>query len=146
MPKWEKGNAPGAGRPPGRRNRSTIWLDELGAEGIETVIAKVKDRAVAGDMMAAAIVLARVWPRRRGRPVPLDLPAVETPAGLVQAQAALVAAMARGEVTPDEAATVTTVLENQRRSLETLDHERRLQELEATRAARPASPLWQTTS
>jgi hypothetical protein len=55
---------------------------------------------------------------------------VETAGGLVQAQAAVIAAMARGELTPDEAAAVASVLETQRRALETHDHERRLDELE----------------
>lgn len=115
----------------------------------------VKDCAGKGDMKAAAIVLARVWPRRRGRPLELDLPSVETPDGLVRAHAALIAALSRGELTPEEAASVGSVLETQRRAIETLDHERRLVELEAARAGKggpqlgpqlgpdPATGLWE---
>ena len=51
-------------------------------------------------------------------------------AGVVQAQAAVIAAMAGGEISPKEAASVAGVLEQQRRAIETDDHERRLQELE----------------
>jgi hypothetical protein len=50
--------------------------------------------------------------------------------GLVQAQAAVIAAVARGELTPDEGAALGSLLENQRRAVETHDHERRLQALE----------------
>jgi hypothetical protein len=93
-----------------------------------------------GDMRAAWLMLSRTWPHRRGRLVELDLPPVETSAGLIQAQAALVAAMARGEVTPAEAASIASVLETQRRAIETHDHERRIRELEEKRAGTP--DLW----
>ncbi len=52
----------------------------------------------------------------------------------MQAQAALVAAVSRGELTPSEAAEVSALLENQRRALETSDHEARLQALEEERS------------
>src|SRR5260370_15809955 len=130
MPRFAKGNPPGPGRPPGCRNKSVLWFDELGGEGTEKVIRVVSEKAGKGNMRAASVVLARTWPHRRGRPVTLDLPAVETAGGLGQAQAAVIAAMARGELTPDEAAAVASVLETQRRALETHDHERRLGELE----------------
>ena len=130
MPRFPKGNPPGPGRPPGCLNKSTLWFDELAGEVTEEVIRAVNEKAGKGDMRAASIVLARTWPRRRGRPVTLDLPAVDTAGGLVQAQAAVIAAMARGELTPDEAAAVASVLETQRRALETGDHERRLAALE----------------
>ncbi len=94
------------------------------------MIRAVQEKAEKGDMHAAAILLARTWPRRRGRPVRLDLPPVTLAAGVVQAQAAVIAAMAGGEISPEEAASVAGVLEQQRRAIETDDHERRLQELE----------------
>ena len=138
MPRFAKGNQFSTGRQPGSRNKSTIELDGLAAHGTEKLIGVVQGLAEDGDMRAASILLARTWPQRRSRPVTLDLPAVDTVGGLVQAQAALVAAMSRGEVTPDEAAAVGNVLETQRRVLETHDHERRIRELEAEREARPA--------
>ena len=132
MPRFEKGNTQGAGRPRGSRNKSTLVLDAIGREGIEDTIRMVKRKADAeGDMRAASIVLARTWPCGRGRPVELDLPSVETAEGIVQAHAALVASVAAGEVTPEEAMSVSALLENQRRALVTHDHEKRIQELEA---------------
>jgi hypothetical protein len=130
MPRFPKGNLPGPGRPPGCRNKSALWFDALADEDTEKVVRVVAEKAGEGDMRAASIMLARTWPHRRGRAVTLDLPAVETAAGLVQAQAAVIAAMARGDLTPDEAAAVASVLETQRRALETHDHERRLATLE----------------
>lgn len=140
MPRFEKGNTHGQGRPRGSRNRTTVWLDELGAEGTEEIIKVVKTEARKGDMRAAWLVLSRTWPHRRGRPVEIELPSVETPAGLIQAHAAVVAALSRAEITPDEAASISTVLETQRRAIETHDHERRIRELEEKKAE--TSSLW----
>jgi hypothetical protein len=134
MPRFPKGTPPGPGRPRGSRNKSTAWFDELGEEVTEEVIRKVKAKAQGGNMRAASIMLARTWPHRRGRPVRLDLPSVETAGGLVQAQAAVVAAVARGDLTPDEGAAIGSLLENQRRAVETHDHEQRLQALEQKKA------------
>ena len=146
MPRFEKGNPPGPGRPPGCRNKSMLWLDALADEGTEEVVRAVAEKAGKGNLRAASIVLARTWPHRRGRPVMLDLPAVDTAGGLVQAQAAVIAAMACGELTPDEAAAVAGVLEIQRRALETHDHDRRLAALEgqASKAEPPRRrPSWE---
>lgn len=138
MPRFKKGQQPGPGRPRGSRNKSTVWLDELAAEGTEKLIRVVSRHAAKGDMRAASIVLSRTWPHRRGRAVILDLPDTSTPAGLVQAQAAVIAAMARGEITPDEAASIASVLESQRRAFETHDHELRLRGLEERKSDAPS--------
>ena len=145
MPRFAKGNQFSTGRQLGSRNKATLELDGLAAHGTGKLIDVLQRLAEDGNVHAASILLARTWPRRRSRPVTLDLPAVETPAGLVQAQAALVAAMSRGEVTPDEAAAISSVLETQRRALETHDHERRLQELETQRKAEPERSPWPRT-
>src|SRR5437763_6340817 len=116
MSRYQKGKPPGPGRPAGSRNKSTVWIDAVGREATEALIRTVVDAATGGDMRAASLVLARTWPHRRGRPVELDLPAVDQADGVVQAQAAVVAAMAAGELTPDEAAAFASVLENQRRA------------------------------
>ncbi len=127
MPRFKTGDAPGPGRPPGLRNRTNQLLDKIAGEGTERVIRTVQEK---GDMYAAALMLARTWPRRRGRPVQIDLPSAADTGGLVAAQAAVIAAMARGEISPDEAHLIASVLEQQRRAIETNDHEQRLQELE----------------
>lgn len=137
MPRFEKGKPPGPGRPRGLRNKTSQLFDTIAGEGTERVIRTVQEKAEKGDMYAAALVLARTWPRRRGHPVELDLPSVADTGGLVAAQAAVIAAMARGEVSPEEAASIASVLEQQRRAIETNDHEKRLQELEEAAKTKP---------
>ena len=134
MPRFKNGDPAGPGRPPGLRNKTSQLLDTIAGEGTEKVIRTVQEKAEKGDMYAAALMLARTWPRRRGRPVQLDLPSAADTGGLVAAQAAVIAAMAKGDISPDEAASVASVLETQRRSIETHDHERRIRELENKRA------------
>jgi|SRR6516164_8012584 hypothetical protein len=135
MPRFRKGQQPGPGRPPGCRNKSSVILDAIGREGIENTIRMVKRKADEQENLHAAdILLRRAWPSGNGRPVTLDLPPVETAAGVVQAHAAVVAAMAAGEITPEEARAITDVLESQRRALETHDHDKRLQALEQKKA------------
>jgi hypothetical protein len=115
-------------------------LDAIGREGIEDTIRMVKRKADAeGDMRAAAIVLARAWPCSRGRPVALDLPPVDTAADVVRAHAAVIAAMAAEEVTPEEAKAVIEVLESQRRAIETSNLELRVRAMEEqAKALQPA--------
>ena len=60
----------------------------------------------------------------------LDLPSVRNAADIATAMMALTTAMASGDLTPDEAATVASVLEIRRKVLETEELELRLQALE----------------
>jgi len=131
MPRFKNGDAPGPGRPPGLRNKTSQLLDTIAGEGTERVIRTVQEKAEKGNMYAAALMLARTWPRRRGRPVQLDLPSVADTGGLVAAQAAVIAIMAKGEISPEEAQSIAGLLEFQRRTIETNDHARQIEELRA---------------
>ena len=129
MPRFKNGDAPGPGRHPGLRNKTSQLLDTIADEGTERVIRTVQEKAEKGDMHAAALMLARTWPRRRGQPVQLDLPSAADTGGLVAAQAVVIAAMAKGEISPEEAQSIAGLLEIQRRTIETNDHARQIEEL-----------------
>ena len=62
------------GRPKGARNRSTVLAEKLMADDVKSIIEAVVAAAKGGDMTAARIVLDRLAPVRRGRPVQFDLP------------------------------------------------------------------------
>ena len=91
---------------------------------------KAVEQALEGDTTALRLCLERLVPPRKGRPIELELPAITSTEDLAPAFGALVAALARGDVTPDEAQTVGTLLEQHRRVLETADLERRVKALE----------------
>ena len=97
---------------------------------------KAVELALGGDTTAMRLCLERIAPPRKGRPVVLDLPAILTAADLAGAQAVAVAAMGRGDISPDEAADVARVLEDVGASIERRDLEARIAELEAKENAR----------
>ena len=115
----------------GSRNRATLALDALAAGEASDVLKATVERAKAGDMAAARIVLDRCWPVRRGRPVRLDLPKMRTPADLAFALGAVAQSVVRGELSPEEGAAVAAVLETHRRAIETAQLEQRVSSLEA---------------
>jgi DNA-binding LytR/AlgR family response regulator len=124
------GNRGGPGRPKGSRHRAQAALDAIGEAGAAEVLQAVLQAAKAGDLRAASILLDRVWPARKGRAVEVALPEVASAADLVPALAAVVAAMGRGELTPEEARAVAGVLEAQRKAIETAELEARVAALE----------------
>jgi hypothetical protein len=118
------------GRPRGSRNVAVRILDAVGFESAEAVLKAVIKRARGGDMTAAAIIMRRAWPEPRGRSVAIDLPPVTSAGGVIEAVAAVVAATARGELTAEEGVAFVSLIEMQRRAIETLEHEARLQAIE----------------
>jgi hypothetical protein len=96
----------------------------------EALTRKAVELALAGDTVALRLCLERLLPPRRSRRVTFDLPTIRRAGDLLPAFAALVEAMASGELTPDEAAVIAGVLEAKRKAIETGDLERRLAALE----------------
>ncbi|SJZ35826.1 hypothetical protein SAMN02745126_00616 [Enhydrobacter aerosaccus] len=137
MSKFKKGHPGGPGRPRGGRNAANRLLDQLAAEGAEAVVRKMIETALAGDVRAAEMLLKRAWTQPRGRTVEFDLPPVTEAADLVPAHAAVVAAVGAGTLTPEEGSSLTTILEAQRRAIEVVALEQRVQALEAEMARPP---------
>ena len=125
-----KGHPGGPGRPAGSRTKATLALDALADDAAPAAMAKLAEAAAAGDMRAIEVLLSRVWPAQRSRRVALDLPPIKTAADLVVALGYVAAAMAAGDITPDEAQAVAAVLESKRRAIETVDLEARIIALE----------------
>lgn len=86
--------------------------------------------AKGGDLRAAEILLRRIWPERKGRPVRLALPAMESAADLASALGVVAGAVGAGELSPEEGQAVAAILDAQRRALETADLEQRVAALE----------------
>ncbi len=124
-----------AGKKPGTRNRATILREAL-AEGEGIAAARIViDKALAGDAVAARLIVDRLTPRPRSRAIALDLPSGEKAGDVLAASNATIAAMASGEITPDEALTVTKVLDGRLRALKAAARER-----SADRRAEQKSP------
>lgn len=132
FPKGKSGNP--AGMRPGTRHRVTIMAEHLMSADVEAVVAKVIRVAKRGDMTAARLILDRIVPLRKGRPVPFPLPPLNTTGDIVAALASVTAAMASGQLSPAEAVEVSAVVELQRRAIETAELEVRLKVIEARMA------------
>ena len=131
---FERGHAGGPGRPAGSRNKATVLLDKMAEEDADGIGRVVIDAAKAGDMRAAELVLSRIWPARKGgRPIAIELPKIQTAADVVAALGLLADAVAGGELTPDEGASVASILETKRRAIETVELETRVSALEQER-------------
>lgn len=120
------------GKPRGAKHRATKLAMELLEGGIEDVAGVVVEAARGGDLMAARIVLDKLIPSAKERCVDLpNLPDTTTAAGVSEAQQKILEAVASGTLTPGEASTLSTILEQRRRALETQELEQRLVALEA---------------
>ena len=103
------------GRRAGARNRTSALALKLMDADAEPVILALIKAAKGGDMAAIRLVLERVAPLPRNRPVQFDMPAIETAADLGEAMGAILQAAADGELTPDEAVSIASLIETRRR-------------------------------
>ena len=119
-----------SGKPKGARARVTQLAEKLLEDDRDDIVRAVIAAAKGGDPTAMRLCVERLIPARKGRPVVFDLPAIETPADVVNALGTIAGAMAGGELTPDEANAVAGVIEFRRRAIETVEHEERIRKLE----------------
>jgi Family of unknown function (DUF5681) len=118
------------GRPKGCRHRATVAAEALLDGEAEGLTRKAIGLALAGDATALRLCLERILPARRDRPVRLQTPEIEGVQDLAKATAALLEAVATGELTPAEAGEVGRLVEVHRRTVETVELEERLRRLE----------------
>ena len=126
--KGQSGNPDG--RPKGARNKATLLIEQLLDDDAKAIGEKAIELAKAGDSTALRLCLDRIAPPRRDRHIAFDLPQLQSPADAVKAMAAIVAAVAAGELTPSEAAELSKLVESYTRIVGTADHEDRLLKLE----------------
>jgi Family of unknown function (DUF5681) len=120
-----------AGRTAGSRNRATLALESLLDGEAEKITRKAIELAIAGDGPALRLCMERICPPRKNRPVFFALPKLERTADAVKAMAAIVDAVAKGELTPSEASELSKVIEGFTKAVEAHDFEERLVKLEA---------------
>lgn len=134
---FERGNKLGKGRAQGSRNKVSLAVDALLDGDAEKLTKKCIALALEGDRTALRLAMERIAPLRKGRPVTFTLPAIGGANDINAAVGAVAEAMARGEITPEEAAAIANVLDMKRRAIETVDIERRLDALENARLTAP---------
>lgn len=119
------------GRTLGSRHKTTLAVEALLEGEHEALTCKAIEKALEGDTVALRLCLDRIAPARKDSPVSFDLPPIRSAADTVDASSALLAAVAGGEVTPDEAGRVMALLTAHKQMVETCDLETRITALEA---------------
>ena len=128
-----------ARRPPpdGARDRAIVMAERLLRSGLEAVVAAILAKAKSGDMAAARLVVDRLLPAPRDRHISFPLRPIACADDAIKASADILAAVARGRITPAEAEAVAKLLHNFIAASELREFERRLEALEAASARRP---------
>lgn len=124
---FEPGNP---GKPRGARSRVTRAMEEL-LEGQHVALTQVAiEKALEGDTVALRLCLDRLAPPRKDAPISIEMPPVSSAADAVTASAAVLAAVAAGDCTPDEGGRVMALLTAHKAIVEAGDLERRIAALE----------------
>jgi hypothetical protein len=69
---FKPGNPGGPGRPADSRNKATLALDRIADDAGEDILNAMVAAAKGGDIRSADLVLQRIWPVRKGRPLSLS--------------------------------------------------------------------------
>ena len=134
MAKFTKGQSGNpSGKPKGCRNATTILFDELLKDNAKELIEKAIEMAKGGDGPALRLCIERLAPARKDRPVWFDFPEMKEAKDAVKASAAIVAAIAAGDLTPSEAA---ELIDGYSRTLQAAEFEERISKLEKAVEAR----------
>jgi hypothetical protein len=117
------------GKPRGARNKLTVLAERLTEGDVTAIVKVVSDAALAGDLTAAGMVLARVWPVPKGRRVAFDWPHGLDVAGIGVAFDAVLTAIGAGQITVDEGNQIAGILERKATIMETHDLQKEIAEL-----------------
>lgn len=118
------------GKPKGARHRATQATMALLEGEAEALTRRAVELALEGDTTALRLCLERIAPPRKDAPIQFEMPRMEMAADAAKAAAAVVEAVASGELTPGEGAHVMALVDSFRRTLETTELEARVAALE----------------
>ncbi len=120
-----------SGRPKGSRSVTTRLVEELLEGEAEELTRKAIELAKAGDAPVLRMVLERLAPARKDAPISFDLPPIDNIADAKAASAAVLSAVAAGEISPGEGSAVMNLLVSHKVIVEATDFEARIAALEA---------------
>lgn len=118
------------GKPKGVRHTATQISYALMEGNLEEVLAVVIERAKGGDMTACKMVLDKVLPNTKDRLITLKIRLINDLKDVGNAQAEILQAVSNGSITPSEGEKIASIIEARRRSIETIDLETRISQLE----------------
>jgi hypothetical protein len=126
------------GRPPGSKNKITQVLEQLAEGQAEQLLRIVIEQALAGDVTCQRMMLDRVYPPPKGRPINVRIPPINGPQDALSSIAAIFSAIREGQLTSDEIGALSMVVGRFIQIIDLQDHERRIAALEKARGKRDA--------
>lgn len=128
FPKGTSGNP--AGKRSGTRNKATLAAEALLDGEAEALTRKAIQKAQQGDMTALRLCLDRILPPRRDRPVQFRLLPLHRARDAAAGMASVADAVANGQITANEAAELSRLVEAFVKALEVTEFDQRLRALE----------------
>lgn len=138
MPKFEKGTSGNPkGRPRGIQDKRQA-LRLLLEENSEPLIRKAIEMALLGDPQSIRLLIERLIPKAKQDVItmPIQIDTLEKLTSITNLGHQLIQAVCDGELTPDEGRTVGSLLEIQRKIIETNELSERIEALEYTLKSR----------
>lgn len=114
--KGASGNPAGMKR--GTKHRRTLLLAAMTDDDRAAIVEKIIRQAKRGDRASQKLIVDRIEPQRRGSPVALPLPKIETTADTVAAMAAVLEAMSTGKISATEALELSAAIGEMRKTIE----------------------------
>ncbi len=117
--KWKPGQSGNpSGRPKGSLNRtSALFNDRVCAQLPELIDALIKS-GLAGEAWAMDIIAKRLWPIRRGAPMPISLPPVNTIDEIPHLLEAISHQVESGEISAEEGSSIALLADYRRIAME----------------------------
>jgi hypothetical protein len=128
---FQRGNS---GRPRGARNKTSAIVGAMLEGYAEPITAKLIELACGGDRAALRLCIDRLLPVRADQSISIPIPKVESASDGAVAQTAIVEAVARGEITPNDGLTLSQMIATTVHAVIDAEFERRLAALEKSAA------------
>jgi hypothetical protein len=122
------------GKPKGARHRISRAVEALLDGEAEALTRKAINAALGGDSTALRLCLERIAPAPRERAVQFDIPEIKSAADVPPALAAVITAVAAGDLLPGEGTALAGLIDRYRSAYEIEEIERRVAALEAAQS------------
>ena len=119
-----------SGRPPGARGKAALLAEKLIDIDCQAIVSKMVSLAKSGDVGAARMLIDRLLPVKKDRPIQFELPPIANGTDASAALATVIQAVSCGELLPSEGEALSTLIEVQARLTELAILEQRVATLE----------------
>lgn len=118
------------GKPKGARHKASLMAEMLFESGIQMVCEQVLSQAQEGNLQAAKIILDRLLPPKKDRPINFKLPMINNAVDALEASRLICHAVGNGEITPLEGESLSKIVEIQAKNIDLFNFGVRLEAIE----------------